>query len=776
MADVTVNFTGTAGTLIDVHDPNFTQTFIVGTKPVLDGSGNLEQDATFDVFYCFYENATGEHQRATINMSAVDQNTGLDFKTSPVVRASASNVGYFLRYTNDGVNCSSFSLRRWNGVTGGSTFVTQLTTIPNAPASTFFDWILEAEDIDANTVRITATVNGNSESYDDTSASRIHTGQPGLVIGSNNAASLDKINTFITQDLAVGVDIIADITIGISVNSTFNPDPENPIPVEYYVRPAGAHANTPDGLSFETAWLGWTNVLWGASPGNVGPNDILYVCGAHVFNGANALPGASSATDGRETIIRGDYPEQAGSFIFETAHNYRHAQSHFRIVNLTIVQLAAVACIFKDTCDNVHFEGVITTGGTQSYNLANSDGANHTRLKILSGNSSGMTDTGVRFLASGTGFTTTLDDIEIDNMVFDGGDTALDGISLRFESDQNAASKMSNIRIGDNDITRFNRFVVRVSDEVTAGVPTSEDCLIEYNVIHDNGDDANGGAISLRGFKDSQAPNSGNNAVRYNTITDQIGNGGGIDIFYNTGTDIDHNFIRRMVADPAGIDANGILLDFGNKFTHVWANDIADCLGQPGSAANHNSGSAIMVLYANTEFRICGNKSRNTANGLFVGNTTSGVIEGDACNNAFLDVTKNGVIIATGNTAPESVQFKNNVSTEKAGESARPVYDDSGAATDIDSDYNTFYDFTLASLNHTEGSNSDTLNPLLDSETDEPVRGSPLVATGIVWWTGENPPSFTEEPFSETETDRGHVQTTYSKRHPTNATKGLYKS
>ena len=204
MADVTKDFTGAASTTVTSYDANFTTSIQLGTLPVLDGSGNLEQDATFDAWHGYYSNSTGEHQKSTVNISWVSTDTGNDYKSSPTVRTSTSNGGYKLNYANNGTTVSNFSLRRYNGVSGGSTFVVSLTTIASVNASTFYDVSLEAEDIDANTVRITATVNGDSESYDDTSASRIHTGEPGIVIGSWATASEDKINTFTTQDLATG--------------------------------------------------------------------------------------------------------------------------------------------------------------------------------------------------------------------------------------------------------------------------------------------------------------------------------------------------------------------------------------------------------------------------------------------------------------------------------------------------------------------------------------------------------------------------------------------
>jgi len=49
---------------------------------------------------------------------------------------------------------------------------------------------------------------------------------------------------------------------------------------DWFVRPAGGSYGTEDGTSYENAWDGLLNVVWG--PGGVDAGDTLYLCGAHI--------------------------------------------------------------------------------------------------------------------------------------------------------------------------------------------------------------------------------------------------------------------------------------------------------------------------------------------------------------------------------------------------------------------------------------------------------------------------------------------------------------
>lgn len=73
--------------------------------------------------------------------------------------------------------------------------------------------------------------------------------------------------------------------------------------------------------------------------------------------------------------------------------------------------------------------------------------------------------------------------------------------------------------------------------------------------------------------------------------------------------------------------------------------------------------------------------------------------------------------------------------------------------------------------NNTTTQNTDasdtTDNPLRNADGTLPAN-SPLIGTGSKFWSGANPISFTGEPYSDFDTDRGHIQSTYSPFHSVN--------
>jgi len=82
------------------------------------------------------------------------------------------------------------------------------------------------------------------------------------------------------------------------------------------VRPAGGSYGKEDGSSYQDAWDGLQNVVWG--PGGVEAGDTLYVCGLHLRTrtGGSAWeifrPGVSGTGEDSRIIIRGDYPGDQG--------------------------------------------------------------------------------------------------------------------------------------------------------------------------------------------------------------------------------------------------------------------------------------------------------------------------------------------------------------------------------------------------------------------------------------------------------------------------------
>ena len=87
---------------------------------------------------------------------------------------------------------------------------------------------------------------------------------------------------------------------------------------DWFVRPAGGSYGSEDGSSYQNAWDGLRNVVWG--PSGVKAGDTLYVCGLHVYdltNRANLVSQAditpvSGTSESARVTIRGDYSDDPG--------------------------------------------------------------------------------------------------------------------------------------------------------------------------------------------------------------------------------------------------------------------------------------------------------------------------------------------------------------------------------------------------------------------------------------------------------------------------------
>ena len=114
-------------------------------------------------------------------------------------------------------------------------------------------------------------------------------------------------------------------TLHVDVSDGVNPSVGKDITVTvalvanaWFVRPAGGNYGTENGTSYENAWDGLLNVVWG--PGGVEAGDTLYVCGLHVHDVTNRgniatqadITPVSGTSESARVTIRGDYPGDQG--------------------------------------------------------------------------------------------------------------------------------------------------------------------------------------------------------------------------------------------------------------------------------------------------------------------------------------------------------------------------------------------------------------------------------------------------------------------------------
>jgi hypothetical protein len=86
---------------------------------------------------------------------------------------------------------------------------------------------------------------------------------------------------------------------------------------DWFVRPQGGYYGSEDGSSYDNAWDGLLEVVWGEE--GVQPGDTLWVCGLHVHDitdiysySNRTIKLSSGIDDGKRITIRGDYPEDNG--------------------------------------------------------------------------------------------------------------------------------------------------------------------------------------------------------------------------------------------------------------------------------------------------------------------------------------------------------------------------------------------------------------------------------------------------------------------------------
>lgn len=99
-----------------------------------------------------------------------------------------------------------------------------------------------------------------------------------------------------------------------------------------------------------------------------------------------------------------------------------------------------------------------------------------------------------------------------------------------------------------------------------------------------------GGGISIYGCTSSTSAH-GKCVIARNTVTDNIGPIGCVDVFNSRWMTVEDNYCARNTT--ATIDANGVLVDYGNKNVIVRRNQVYDSVGLAGA---DNSGVGVMVI------------------------------------------------------------------------------------------------------------------------------------------------------------------------------------
>lgn len=490
----------------------------------------------------------------------------------------------------------------------------------------------------------------------------------------------------------------------------------------WHVRPDASHGGTNDGTSYDDAWQGWSEIVWGGA-GVVG-GDTLIVYGAHLYSAAINVGAHGGSSVETICTIQGD----DGASISFTANGafLQNTRAWTRITNLTINASTTGAsnnnCIFvTDSATNCKYDNnTLTGGGTAAcFSLYGADGQDHTDIEISDNtitNGGGTTGGAIQWFNSASGALSTVTRLSILRNTISGCVGVNDQvIHMRTASNTNASSGIFDLRIEGNTIENCKGLAIRVgSDHNTVG--TCAGLKINDNTIrgisYSDGD--LGGAIAPRGFTASATMS---NEIMHNTIQNVWGAAGGIDLFYGIGYKIRDNVIEDLYTST--IDANGILFDSSNDACDASSNHIRRVYGKNGAA---NSGVGLMVLDS-TNITLQGNLIENCKWGVHIGGAGGGQSCTIVCN-TFIGCVDGG-IYATIWADLANCTVKNNIFVGDG----YTVYNLNAVSWSAE-DYNYFYGFSSGESSHTLGANTSTSNPLLD-HSYRLKTGSPAIGTGL---------------------------------------------
>lgn len=264
---------------------------------------------------------------------------------------------------------------------------------------------------------------------------------------------------------------------------------------------------------------------------------------------------------------------------------------------------------------NVWVEDNVIDGGQDGITLTTPTTLSN--INIAGNTITGMTRYGIQSIYSGAS-TQSLTDLTIDGNTIT--DNANSGIFLQCGV-ASAACTYVRPTISDNQVARNGNTGIVLQDcydgvdttgtcaDVTTNTPSDyQDCEITGNVVTDQ---RAGGGIAIYGCVPSAASTYGLNVISGNTASRNMGVTGGLDLFNSTYFSVYGNVFNEN--KTTSIDGNGLLIDYGNRFTRVYGNTAS---GNAGVSGTDNSGVGIMCLKC-IDIAIWGNKGKANKAGMF---------------------------------------------------------------------------------------------------------------------------------------------------------------
>src|SRR5690242_9150917 len=201
----------------------------------------------------------------------------------------------------------------------------------------------------------------------------------------------------------------------------------------WYVRPDASHSGIRNGTSFDNAWGGWAEIIWGAS--GVKAGDILYVCGAHAYTASIAVGTHGATSDSSRIVIRGDYASSPGTIAFSVSGWLDAGPKYTTYKSLSVTSTASgYSCIYISGSAGVVVDGCALVGGNTG--IALYGGAAFTSFTAINNTIYGQSTVGI-------GYDLTVASSSATNIVIMGNTiygTGLYGIQLSISSTNSAWS------------------------------------------------------------------------------------------------------------------------------------------------------------------------------------------------------------------------------------------------------------------------------------------------------------------------------------------------
>lgn len=498
----------------------------------------------------------------------------------------------------------------------------------------------------------------------------------------------------------------------------------------WFVRPDTSHSATRTGTSYDAAWGGWTEIVWGA--GGILAGDTLYVCDAHTYSTTIGV-GGQVATQSSRITIRGDYPGHPGSITFAAGANYIDANRNY----MTITALTL----------NGGNNAVISPGGAPSKGLW------ITNCIINCG-----TDAAIKFRAFNTW---AYEDTVIDGNTFNSGSGSVGGGCIQWYVTAAVTSTVKRLTISNNTFSgnsaQRSTVLLKALYGTALETCTIEDLIVSGNtfencygvaleleckktvnskpvgacaglkifgnrVVNQGLSGILGGGIVPSGFEPSNTPGFGTNDIYSNWCSGLHGLTGFCNPLYGTYR-IFNNYAENITT--IDIDGCGVLPDHGCHDTVIFNNEFRNVRGD-GSSTYSATGFGILVLDA-ANITCYGNLVVGCQVGIGFGNKThaaSGVSQSsNIYNNTFVNCAQHGAYLVGGadNTAN---LVRNNIFT---GNGMAAVKVDSAAWTG--ESYNCFHGFG-APVAHTLAASTITSDPDLSRVSCKPSATSPVLGAG----------------------------------------------